>query len=430
MLSPLGPTTLGKKEVIKLPAMAAVANARRRTQLHALWLCALYCGCLPFWARAQTQSPDSRSVTTATTDVRQYTQVSILGDIDVRAGGLAGGDFEWGAWRSEALRNASLEEAPDEEHTANFESECLANSLVTVRTQSASNCTCDARNLEAHVRLGGVATLQAGLAEPLLSTRCLVNVICNASGMVSSVAVTRCALESDVDVVLKGGSLPLAVELFAFDSQRRRVEIFASVRGGDGALYAKAAYRVSTSQDATSDGVLWQVAARSATTLGIVAQTLGTPYANFHRRFGLPRSMPSRADADNVNITSFVAKLSARRSIVAAAMAYHDGDLDLNVYATGQVDGDGRLNAYDVRRVKGALTLREVAGGKPRGQHRNALVMRSILKRVAAGRHPVKTERIFFPPSTDGVSSFCSSRHSFQVAFLCIELMQEIKYSS
>ena len=349
------------------------------------YLCFLVLPLLLQVAHGQQTSP------IGATDVRLYTPASVLGKVDVHVGSIAGRNLDWQAWRTNALATSP----PDERA---FNNECLKDARVLVRTRDKSTCTCNANDVEALVRLRRASTKIAGLAQALQSTQCLVNVKCSDDGAVNSVTVTRCALASDVDVTLPGGSTKLRVEMLAFDSSRRRVELFAAIRGGsnDGALYAKAAYQVSTSQDAGNDGALWQVATQATTTLGEVAATLGAPYANFHRRFSLPRAKSSRASVESVAVTSFVAKLSARRSVVAAAIAFHDDDLGMDVYATGQVDGDGRLNAYEVRRVKGALTLREVAGGIPAGE---LYVMDHDV--CGAGWDEAATEQVYL--SLDGV---------------------------
>ena len=349
------------------------------------YLCFLVLPLLLQVAHGQQTSP------IGATDVRLYTPASVLGKVDVHVGSIAGRHLDWQAWRTNALATSP----PDERA---FNNECLKDARVLVRTRDKSTCTCNANDVEALVRLRRASTKIAGLAQALQSTQCLVNVKCSDDGAVNSVTVTRCALASDVDVTLPGGSTKLRVEMLAFDSSRRRVELFAAIRGGsnDGALYAKAAYQVSTSQDAGNDGALWQVATQATTTLGEVAATLGAPYANFHRRFSLPRAKSSRASVESVAVTSFVAKLSARRSVVAAAIAFHDDDLGMDVYATGQVDGDGRLNAYEVRRVKGALTLREVAGGIPAGE---LYVMDHDV--CGAGWDEAATEQVYL--SLDGV---------------------------
>ena len=269
---------------------------------------------------------------------------------------------EWTAWRA-AQMDANKTAQP---RKPTYTYTCYKDDNVIIYTSSQDTCACSAQNVDAYARLRRAATNYAGLRRTgttdkktgVESSACLVDFVCDDTNKKHAV-IRGCAIhDKKADVVLRtkipqsssNPVLPIAVDFFTYDTQRRQAELFGAPSSSS-QLRAKCVYKASSSSDPNLEYGIWQVTLTSQTIAfnEIIAGALGTTMATFSSRLGTQLVSNTRA------IKSFGAKLSVRRSIVAAAIGYAKDEAE-DVYVTAQVDASGRLNAYDERRVFGPDT--------------------------------------------------------------------------
>ena len=269
---------------------------------------------------------------------------------------------EWTAWRA-AQMDANKTAQP---RKPTYTYTCYKDDNVIIYTSSQDTCACSAQNVDAYARLRRAATNYAGLRRTgttdkktgVESSACLVDIACDDKNKKHAV-IRGCAVhDKKADVVLRtkvpqsssNPVLPIAVDFFTYDTQRRQAELFGAPSSSS-QLRAKCVYKASSSSDPNLEYGIWQVTLTSQTIAfnEIIAGALGTTMATFSSRLGTQLVSSTQA------IKSFGAKLSVRRSIVAAAIGY-EKDKAEDVHVTAQVDASGRLNAYDERRVFGPDT--------------------------------------------------------------------------